>query len=201
MRNSLWLFALCLGAQEAATPNPPANPNEVKGLPTRDTPNDYPARARVGNLIIGAEFMRHAVPTPQSEFSNEDYVVVEVGLFGAPGQRIRISDEDFSLRVNGKKAVVSQPYGVALANLKDPNWVPPEAPAPKAGNLSTSASADGGQSGDPPPAPPKMPMPLVHIMDQKVQKAAMPEGDRALPEAGLLFFPYRGLSRRSEWWN
>jgi hypothetical protein len=29
-------------------------------------------------------------------------------------------------------------------------------------------------------------------MQQNVQKAALPEGDRALPVAGVIFFPYRG---------
>jgi hypothetical protein len=29
-------------------------------------------------------------------------------------------------------------------------------------------------------------------MQQRVQKTALPEGDRALPQAGLIFFPYRG---------
>ena len=37
-----------------------------------------------------------------------------------------------------------------------------------------------------------MPIELRHVMEQKVQKASMPEGDRALPVAGLLYFPYRG---------
>jgi len=37
-----------------------------------------------------------------------------------------------------------------------------------------------------------MPMPLVHAMQIKVEKASLPEGDRPLPEAGLLFFPYHG---------
>jgi hypothetical protein len=29
-------------------------------------------------------------------------------------------------------------------------------------------------------------------MAQRVQKATLPEGDRPLPQAGLVFFPYRG---------
>jgi hypothetical protein len=29
-------------------------------------------------------------------------------------------------------------------------------------------------------------------MEVRVEKAALPEGDRALPEAGLIFFQYRG---------
>jgi hypothetical protein len=41
-----------------------------------------------------------------------------------------------------------------------------------------------------------MPMPLVHTMQVKVQKAALPEGDRALPVAGLLFFLYHGRNEQ-----
>jgi hypothetical protein len=188
-RYSLWLAALCLCAQEKTVPT--VNPADVPRMRPRASANDYQARARAGSILIGAEFMRHAVPTPQSEFSTEDYVVVEVGLFGAPGEKAKLSTQDFSLRVNGKKAVPGQAFGLVLSNLKDPEWQPPEAPKPKGGGLSTGG--EGGNSGDPPPAPPKMPLPLVHVMQLKVEKAALPEGDRALPEAGLLFFPYHGV--------
>ena len=157
----------------------------------RGGPNDYQAHARVGPIAIGAEFMRHAVPTPQGEFSTEDYVVVEAGVFGAAGQRARLSVQDFSLRVNGKNPAPGLPFGVVLSNLKDPDWQPPEPAKPKAGGLSTGGDG-GGNPNDPPPPPPKMPLPLVHVMEIKVEKASMPEGDRALPEAGLLFFSYRG---------
>jgi len=37
-----------------------------------------------------------------------------------------------------------------------------------------------------------MPFPLRRAMEQQVRKAAMQEGDRPLPQAGLLFFLYRG---------
>jgi len=194
LRNSLWVVALCLCAQEQQPASPPFNPNDVPRMPPRGGPNDYQAHARVGAVTIGAEFMRHAVPTPQGEFSTEDYVVVETGLFGAAGQRARLSVEDFSLRINGKKALPSLPFGMVLSNLKDPNWLPPEPPKPKASSLSTGNEGAGSNPGDPPPPPPKMPLPLVHAMQVKVEKAALPEGDRGLPEAGLLFFAYHGVS-------
>jgi len=133
--------------------------------------------------------MRHAVPTPQGEFSTEDYVVVETGFFGAPGEKARLNIQDFSIRINGKKAVPSEPFGLVLSNLKDPSWQPPEPPKAKSSGLQTSG--DGSNPGDPPPPPPKMPLPLVHIMQVRVEKASLPEGDRTLPEAGLLFFPCR----------
>ena len=151
----------------------------------RGSPNDYQAQARVGQMIIGAEFMRHAVPTPQAAFTTEDYVVVEAGFYGAPGQKVKLSVQDFSIRINGKKAIPSDQFGVMLSNLKDPSWVPPEPPTPKS-NSGLTANAQAGP--DTPPPPPKMPLPLVHAMQLKVEKAAIPEGERTLPEAGLLFF-------------
>jgi hypothetical protein len=42
-----------------------------------------------------------------------------------------------------------------------------------------------------------MPIELQHVMSQRVQRAALPEGDRTLPQAGLLFFQYRAKSIRS----
>ena len=188
VRTGIWVAAVCLWAQDK--PIPPINPADVPRMAPRASVNDYQAHARVGPVSIGAEFMRHAVPTPQGEFSTEEYVVVETGFFGAPGQKARLSVQDFSLRVNGKKAVPSQPYGVVLSNLKDPDWQPPEPPKKPTG---ITTDAQSGNAGDPPPTPPKMPMPLVHAMQIKVEKASLPEGDRPLPEAGLLFFPYRGV--------
>jgi hypothetical protein len=40
-----------------------------------------------------------------------------------------------------------------------------------------------------------MPLELRRAMEQRVQKAAMLEGDRALPQGGLLFFEYRGKTQ------
>jgi hypothetical protein len=189
LRNSLWLVALSLSAQE---PIQGLNVADVPRMSPRANVNDYQAHARVGSVLIGAEFMRHAVPTPQSEFSTEDYVVVEAGFFGPQGAKAKLSVNDFSLRINGKKALPGQPFGVVLSSLKDPDWQPPEPAKPKGGGLSTGS--DGSNPNDPPPPPPKMPLPLVHVMQVKVEKASMPEGDRALPEAGLLFFAYHGQS-------
>ena len=86
LRNSLWLGTLCLFAQD---PKPaPFNPSDVPRMPARASVNDYQAHARVGSVNIGAEFMRHVVPTPQSEFSTENYVVVEIGFYGRAGDKI-----------------------------------------------------------------------------------------------------------------
>ena len=146
-------------------------------------------------MTIAAEFTGHAIGTAQGTLTTEDYVVVETAFFGAAEERAKLSIDDFSLRVNGKKtALPGQPYGVVLGSLKDPEWEPP---AEKKSKSSMGASGGGGGQGESnePPTPPKMPFPVRRAMEQRVQKAALPEGDRALPVAGLIFFEYRGKTQ------
>ena len=187
------LAVLCLNApaQEPAAPDAAKDSpaSELKGMPPRATPADYQAHTQAGTLTLAAEFMRHSVPTPEATYSTEDFVIVEAGLFGPPQARLTLSIGDFSLRINGKKvASPSQPYGLSFSSLKDPEWEPPS--KPKADKPTLDA---GGQKADDSFKPIiRMPIELKRTMQQRVQRASMPEGDRALPVAGLLFFEYRG---------
>ncbi len=175
LRTSACVTALCLCVQGQNTPTKDAQINEEKGLPARATPADYEAHAQAGT------------------FSTEDYVAVETGLFGSPGERIKLSIEDFSLRINGKKTPLSsQPYALIFGSLKDPEWAPPDAPEAK----SKTSIGGGGGGNEPPPPPPKMPMELRRAMEQHVQNVVLREGDRALPQAGLIFFEYRGKTQK-----
>jgi hypothetical protein len=166
-------------------------PVEARGMPPRATPADYQSQAQAGAVTIAAEFKGHSVPTVQGTLSTEDYVVVEVGFFGAPGATAKLASGDFSLRINGKKAPLpSQPYGLVVGSVKDPEWEPP---VPAASKTKTSVGGGGkGEQGDAPPAPVKVPIEVQRAMAKSVQKAVLPEGDRTLPQAGLIFFQYRG---------
>jgi hypothetical protein len=188
-RAAVLIAALCLCAQGQSTPG-----KEAKGLPPRATPADYQAQAQAGTVTIAAEFMGHGVATPQGVFSTEDFVVVETALFGSADARIKLSVDDFSLRINGKKtALPSQPFVLVAKSLKDPDWEPP---VPAESKSKTSFGGSGkGSPGDSTPAPVHMPMELQRSMEQRVQKALLPEGDRALPQAGLVFFQYKGKAQ------
>ena len=169
---------------------------DEKGLPPRAAPADYQAHTQAGAVGLGAEFTGHSIVTLQGTLTTEDYVVVEAGVFGPPGARLVLSPEHFSLRINGKKsALPGQPYGLVVASVKDPEWEPPV----KAGSKSKTklSSGGGGEQGEPgePPAPVKVPIPVQRALAQRVQRAALPEGDRALPQGGLLFFEYRGKAQ------
>jgi len=185
------VVAQCLCAQ-----TPPAPVKEVHGFPPRATPADYPAQAKAGTVTVAAEFAEHSLPFPEGPLTTEDYLVVEAGLFGPPGARLQLSYQDFSLRINGKKALLpAQPYLLVFKSLKDPQWVPPDAgPAEQ----KSKTSIGGGGQDNPPPAPVHPPIELVRAMEKRTEKAAMPEGDRALPQAGLLFFEHHGSVRSLE---
>ena len=197
LRTAVWIAALCLCVQGQNTPSQSAPSkdtqiNDTKGLPPRVAPTDYQAQAQAGTVTVAAEFTGHSIATMQGTFTTEDYVAVETALFGPPEARIKLAIEDFSLVINEKKTLSSQPYGLAFHSLKDPEWEPPSSES----KSKTSIGTGGGGKNDPPPAPVHMPIALQRAMQQKVQKAALPEGDRALPQAGLIFFEYRGKTER-----
>ena len=162
---------------------------QMKGLPPRVNPAEYQAQAKAGAVTIAAEFTAHAVTTPEAILSTEDYVVVEVALFSGGDAPVKLSQSDFSLRVNGK-LLPSDGFARIFPSLKDPEWEPPS--SSKSSKGKTSVGGGGDNQNDPPPSTPKMPFEMRRAMQQRVQKAALPEGDRTLPVAGLLFFNYHG---------
>jgi hypothetical protein len=79
-------------------------------------------------------------------------------------------------------------------SLKDPEWQPPDAPAAKQKSSSLNTGGGGGQGDSPPPII-HVPVPLQRSWEQHADKASLPGGDRPLPQAGLLFFSYRGRTQ------
>ena len=157
----------------------------------RAAPTDYQSQAKAGQVTIAADFTGHSIPVDPGPLSTEDYVVVEVALYGPADAKAKISIEHFTLAINGKKnSVAAVPFGMIFPSLKDPSWAPPE--GSDSGKSKTKVGGSGQGQNDPPPTPPKMPLELVRACQQRVQKSVLPEGDRTLPQAGLIFFPYRG---------
>jgi hypothetical protein len=148
-------------------------------------------------MTIGAEFKGHIVPTLEGNpLTTQEYVVVEVGLFGPAGSKTNLSVTDFALRVDWQKTPLPcQPYGMVTASLKDPEWIPPEQEKDK----SSAASEDEDRySAQKKPEEVKIPLELVRTMAQRVQKVALPLGERQLPQAGIIFFRYRGNTSKIE---
>jgi hypothetical protein len=181
----------CLFAQ--APPSAPKEPQGPTGLPPRTTPVDYQVVEKAGKFTIAAEFTGHGIPNSGEALNSEEYVAVEVGLFGPAGERLTITASDFSLKINARKAPYpSMPWGLVAKEIKDPSWAPPEPPEGSKSKGGISGGGGGQEAGAPPPPKPKPPIELLRNWQQRLMKAALLEGDRALPQAGLLFFQYRG---------
>ncbi len=176
-----------ISAQEAQSKEGPGK--DAQPIAPRATPGDYQTHTEVGPITIAAEFTGHSAPTPEAVYTTEDYVIVEIAFFGPADAKLKLAYQDFSLRVNGKKApLAAVPYEFVAKSLKDPEWVPPDTGESK----SKSSFGTGGQSGDPKPLPPKMPFELQRTMQLRVKKAALIDGERPVPVAGLIFFEHRG---------
>jgi hypothetical protein len=184
---------LCLYSQDA--PAPASRPNEaLTGIPPRAAPSDYPVQGKAGNVTIAAEFKGHFLPTAEGTLTTEDFVAVEIGMFGAPNAKLTLSVGDFSLRINGKKnPLPSQSYILTASSLKDPEWEPPTPPPSK--NKTSFSGGGGGQNDNTPPPPVHVPVETRRGWVARVQKASLAEGDRPLPQAGLIYFPYRGQEK------
>ncbi len=179
-----------LAAEAPPAQSSPARPRVAKPFPPRAVATDYQAHAQAGSVTIGAELDGNSVPTPDATYTTDSYVTVEVGMFGAAGQKVMLSLEDFSLRLNGKKqGNPPQPYELLFKSLKDPEWVPPdkEEKSSSKGGINT-----GGKDQDAVPLVVHMPPEMQRAMEQNVKNSAFPEGERALPVAGLLHFSYGG---------
>ncbi|HVW10965.1 MAG TPA: hypothetical protein VHC90_20405 [Bryobacteraceae bacterium] len=187
-------FCALLGAQTAPAPETPAV-HATKGIPARGSAAEYMGHGKVGALSIGADFDGHDIPTLESTLTTEDFVAVEVGVFGAPGAHAIISAGDFSLRINGKKSTIpTEGFSALTRNLRDPSWTPPDQ---KEKEKSRGGLNTGGQQDDlgATPAPVHIPPEMERAMRIQVQEATLPEGDRALPVAGLIFFKYSGQQK------
>src|SRR5580658_8790118 len=114
-------------AQAPGAPPQNAVARASKVPPPRGNPSDYLSHAPAGTLTIAAEFDGHSVPTAEATLSTEEFVAVEIGLFGPPDAHTTVAFSDFSLRINGKKAALpAEQFAAVSRNLRDPEWFPPE---------------------------------------------------------------------------
>jgi hypothetical protein len=152
---------------------------------------------------LAAEYMVHSLPTPQGNLIANDYLVVEVAFYGPSFSRLKMSPDNFTLRINGKGILTTEPPGMVAGSIKFPGERP---------HLETTGSVgigDGTVSVGPRPPPSQFPGdgnertapvqgPSVKTVEQeksidyRVQNATLPEGEHSLPRSGLLYFYYRG---------
>ncbi|HVP47290.1 MAG TPA: hypothetical protein VMT32_11925 [Bryobacteraceae bacterium] len=175
----------------------------------KDKPGDYPVRATAGATSIGAEYLVHSIPAHSQTFFARDYLVVEVAVFPARNQPVELDSNTFTLRLNGKKEILSRDTpGAVAASLKYPDWEPHPHTEVQAGPVILGRPPAAGRFPDDPtqsrPAPPKSPTPNEQAgidrdepqtPDEAVAQYALPGGRIEKPVSGYIYFHFRGKTK------
>jgi hypothetical protein len=130
---------------------------------------EYPVHVSApGNIEIGGEYLVHSIPIAKGMLFAQDFLVFEVGIYGPTLTVLKVSPQQFVLRINGKQLFAPSPIYQVTGAIGGSNWQhPAQQEVDKEGQII---------------APP----------DEQVTKAAFPEAEQKLPVSGLLFFAFRG---------
>lgn len=173
-------------------------------------PADYPAHITIGRVTIAAENLGPSVPTASGGIATRDYLSIEVAVFeDGLGHHAGLAHGQFALRINGSGTLLrpDSPSAVA-ASIKYPDWEQHPVLVGTAGIGDAGVMAGRPRPverfpGDHRPAEQtdRGPMPRIEnplgrtqdpaSVDELVARAALPEGDTALPAHGCLYFPFR----------
>jgi len=197
------------------TPLPYAHAYLVRsGTTPKPSSQDYPARAKLEKLSIGAEYLVHSFSSGREMFIARDYLVVEVALYPAAGSNLMVNAGHFTLRVNGRKQALLPQAPEIVANAlqyPDPNTSTGLHPTAQLGPVVLGQPRPEERfPGDPDaqrrtgPAPPQVPQDNPGGLDKEppvkaedlVVETALPEGEHHGPTSGFLYFPYRGKVSR-----
>jgi hypothetical protein len=152
---------------------------------------EYPVSASAERVQIGAEFLVHAIPSQSGYYFAKNFLVVDVGMFPRELHTLKVSANQFTLRLNGHEpALTAQSPGMVAASLKYPDWGMPN-------GVSVSGDVGGiGMSTDRRPVgrfpgDPNAPAPDPNNEsgpDYQLSIVALPDAFSAQPVRGCVFF-------------
>ncbi len=178
-----------------------------EGLPPRASPADYPVHAVVGDLTAAAENHYRTATRGRDTLFLREGLVVEVAVYGPERREVAVSPGQFSLRVNGKGALLlPEPPGVVLSRDRWGHNPALVAQVNDMGVILGGPEASERFPGDPRRRRPPGDIPRVESPSRPpdaasapldlLESAALPFGGRKLPVAGLLYFHYSGKTKK-----
>jgi hypothetical protein len=161
---------------------------------------------------LGADFLGKYLPVPGATVYSDEYIFVEVALFGAPGKKIDVHTSQFVLKINGRE-FKSQPPGMVTLDDNFPEMVARPEIVIDGGAGNGEVQVGGPQArqrfpgDDPAHTPHGIPQASTDpsqgqvsksgkTPDEIVKASELPEGSHALPLAGYLFFVYEGKLKK-----
>ena len=176
----------------------------AQGTQPKTAPTDYPVRVQMDTVTLAAEYLVHSLPTTQGTLVANDYLVVEVAFFGPLYSRLKMSPDNFALRINAKgDPLTTEAPGMVAQSIKFPGA------HPHVETTGTVNAGDGTVTVGPRPPPSRFPddgndrthAPTLNEVNEensvhyRVHASSLPEGEHSLPRSGLLYFFYRGKTK------
>jgi hypothetical protein len=164
---------------------------------------DLPAHAALDRgMTLTADYLVRSIPAQDGTLSASDYLVIDAALIG-PKNLLSVSIAQFKIRINGKMTIQTEAPGMVISSMTHPAYSTRPGIQGGVGPVVIDSRQNGPSF---PGAPvPRLPTPptgspqseqrSVVSVDERVQRAAMPEGELVPPVRGLLFFPYRGKTK------
>jgi hypothetical protein len=182
-------------------------------IPLKEAPSQYLAHADLAQSVsIGADFLGRYLPVPGTTIYSDEYLFVEVAIFGAKGSRTELKPDQFSLVINGTALVPQPPGMVTLWNgaleMNPRPQVVTGAPGGGSIEIGDPTRKPRFPGDDPAHTPTTSPVPQVstdpsggqvkktQTPDEAVRASELPQGDHVLPVAGYLFFAYEGKLKK-----
>jgi len=161
---------------------------------------------------IGADFLGKYLPVPGATVYSDEYIFVEVALFGEPGRKVDIQTGQFVLKINGRD-LTPQPPGMVTLYDNFPEMVARPKIVLDGGTGNGEIQVGGTEAkhrfpgDDPAHTPQGIPQASTDpsqgqvsksgkTPDEIVKASELPEGSHALPSAGYLFFVYEGKLKK-----
>jgi hypothetical protein len=146
----------------------------------RSKASDYLTHVAISGMEIGAEYLVHSIPSEKGDYFAKEYLVVEVAVFPAAKDSLKISNGHFTLRINKKATLTAQSAGTVAAALKYPDWEQRPQMTAQAGPLIYGAPQVGRFPGDPTQT---QPMPTPRVPDQTDSANVQKPSDLPIEEA------------------
>jgi hypothetical protein len=175
------------------------------GTEPKPKPEDYEAHGSGKAASLGAEFLIHSFSGRGQMYIADDYLVVEVALYPPKGEAVEVNAGQFTLRVNGKRPLLTVPASMVAGSFQHPEWQPRLEGSVGAGPADVifgrpRPSTDPGNpvpGRRPPRAPDDDPPGGIEREarvkpEELVVETALPTGRYSGAVSGYLYFPYKG---------
>jgi hypothetical protein len=189
----------------------------AQGLKPKEKVTDYPVSAALQDgYSIGAEYLVHTLPTQTRSGKADalvanDYLVIEIALYGPKFGSIDSLSGTFELRINNQKTTLTPDSpGTVAGSIKFSDWTQKRTLEMEAGNGNAGVTIGPPRTprfpGDPSAGTPRQsPIPEQNpggierdpplTIEERVKSSSLHHSDQNTPFAGLIYFPFTGKTK------